>query len=150
MAALNDDVKAFIVNALACYDTPSQVAASVKEEFGVDVSRMQVSVYDPTKKMGKALSAKWRELFESTRGRFLEAQAAVPIANSNFRLRALHRMYAQAEQRGNVVFAAQLLEQAAKETGGVFTNRQKHDHSGEIGVTVNIVRFGKERKDGDG
>ncbi len=34
MATLTDDVKAFIVQALACFDTPSQVVDAVKEEGG--------------------------------------------------------------------------------------------------------------------
>lgn len=50
MATLTDDVKAFIVQALACFDTPSQVVDAVREGFGTEVSRMQVQSYDPTKK----------------------------------------------------------------------------------------------------
>lgn len=49
MAALNGEVKAFIVQALACFDTPSQVAEQVKKEFGLEVSRQQVESHDPTK-----------------------------------------------------------------------------------------------------
>ncbi|MEN1613625.1 DUF2280 domain-containing protein, partial [Pseudomonas aeruginosa] len=47
MATLNSDVKAFIVQALACFDTPSQVAESVKKEFGIEVSRQQIESHDP-------------------------------------------------------------------------------------------------------
>ena len=36
---LPDEVKAFVVQALACFDTPSEVAKAVKEEFGLVVSR---------------------------------------------------------------------------------------------------------------
>jgi hypothetical protein len=46
MAALKDDVKAFIVQALACFDKPSQVAASVKEQFRLDVTRQQVESFE--------------------------------------------------------------------------------------------------------
>lgn len=42
MASLNNEIKAFIVQALACFDTPSQVAKAVKQEFDLDVSRQQV------------------------------------------------------------------------------------------------------------
>ena len=42
MAALKSEVKSFIVQALACFDTPSQVAEAVKNEFGVVLSRQQV------------------------------------------------------------------------------------------------------------
>ncbi len=85
MATLTDDVKAFIVQALACFDTPSQVVDAVREEFGAEVSRMQVQSYDPTKKAARGLSKKWVELFEATRKRFLEETAEIPIANQAFR-----------------------------------------------------------------
>jgi len=125
MAALTDDVKAFVVQALACFDTPTQVANAVKEEFGLEITRMQVSTYDPTKFMGRNLSKKWREIFDATREAFLRDQATIPIANQNFRLRALDRLYQNAASRGNAALAAQLLEQAAKEAGGSFTNRRE-------------------------
>lgn len=125
MAILTEDVKAFIVHALACFDTPQQVAEAVKVEFGLTVPRQQCQAYDPTKHMGRGLSAKWRGIFDATRKAFLEDQATIPIANKNFRLRALDRLYQAAASRGNVALAAQLLEQAAKESGGAFTNRRE-------------------------
>lgn len=132
MAALKDDVKAFVVQALACFDTPTQVADAVKQEFGLDVTRWQVSAYDPNKAVAKNLGKKWRELFAATRKAFIEDQATIPIAHQNFRLRALDRMYQQAAQRGNAVLAAQLIEQAAKESGGAFTNKQKVDLNANV------------------
>ena len=36
---LDDVARTFVVTALACYDTPSAVAALVKEEFDVVISR---------------------------------------------------------------------------------------------------------------
>ena len=58
MAALKSEVKSFIVQALACFDTPSQVAEAVKNEFGVVLSRQQVETHDPTKSSGKGLAVK--------------------------------------------------------------------------------------------
>lgn len=136
MATLNDDTKAFIVQALACYDTPSQVVDAVQEEFGIQVSRPQVQAYDPTKAQGKALSKKWRDLFEATRARFLKEAAEIPIATQSFRLRALQKLYEKTASRGNVVVAAQLIEQAAKEAGGVFTNKQRVEHTGKDGAPI--------------
>lgn len=128
MATLTDDVKAFIVQALACFDTPSQVVDAVREEFGIDVTRMQVQAYDPTKKAAaRGLGKKWVEMFEATRARFLKETADIPIASQSFRLRALQKMYEKTASRGNVVVAAQLIEQAAKETGGMFMNRHRGD-----------------------
>jgi hypothetical protein len=45
MATLTEDAKRHIVQALACFDTPTQVVQSVMEEFSVDVPRSQVLCY---------------------------------------------------------------------------------------------------------
>ena len=124
MAALRDEVKAFVVQALACFDTPSQVVASVKAEFGLDVSRQQCEAYDPTKYVGRNLHVKWKTLFEDTRKRFREETAEIPIANRAYRLRTLGRMAEKAENMKNMALTAQLLEQAAKEVGDVYVNRR--------------------------
>ena len=42
-------------------------------------------------------------------------------------------MIATAIERGNVPLAAQLLEQAAKESGGAYTNKHQLEHSGKDG-----------------
>lgn len=133
MAALNDEQKRFIVHALACYDTPSQIVEAVKEEFNVVVSRPQVQCYDPFKTNGKDLSQKWRDLFEETRKKFLEDASQIPIANQTFRLRTLNRMLQKVEKAGNVVVAAQIIEQASKEVGGMFTNKLKVEQTGANG-----------------
>jgi hypothetical protein len=125
MAKLNDAAKRFIVQALACYDTPSEVSAALKEEMGIDVPRMQVAQYDPTKVAGAKLARKWRDLFEDTRKAFREAVAEIPIADQAFRLRALGKIYDRHMARGNVAAAAAVLEQAAKEQGGMFTNKRE-------------------------
>jgi hypothetical protein len=124
MAALKDDVKAFIVQALACFDKPTQVVASVKEQFKLDVTRQQVETYDPTKYAGRTLNIKWRTLFDDTRKRFREETAEIGIANRSARLRALDRMAERAESKGNLPLAMQIIEQAAKEVGDVYVNRR--------------------------
>jgi hypothetical protein len=124
MAALKEDVKAFIVQALACFDKPSQVATAVKDEFKIEVTRQQVESYDPTKYAGRTLNIKWRTLFEDTRKRFREETAEIGIANRAARLRALDRMADKAESKGNLPLAMQIIEQAAKEVGDVYVNRR--------------------------
>lgn len=127
MAALKNDVKAFIVQALACFDTPSQVSQAVKQEFDLDVTRQQVEQHDPTKRAGVNLATKWQTLFHDTRKRFREETAEIPIANRAYRLRALGRMAERAENSKNMALTAQLLEQAAKECGDVYVNRHRKD-----------------------
>ncbi len=124
MAALKDPVKMFIVHALACFDTPTQVAAAVKEEFGLDVPRQQIAAYDPYKVIGKNLSKRWKTHFDDTRKRFREEVADIPIASRAYRLRALGRMAQQAEGVRNISLAVQVIEQAAKEVGDVYVNRK--------------------------
>jgi len=93
--------------------------------MGIDVPRMQVAQYDPTKVAGAKLARKWRDLFEDTRKKFREAVAEIPIAGQAFRLRALGKIYDRHMARGNVAAAAAVLEQAAKEQGGMFTNKRE-------------------------
>lgn len=135
MAALKPDVKAFIVQALACFDTPSQVVESVHKEFGITITRQQVESHDPTKVSGKGLAQKWADLFHDTRKRFQTELSDIPIANKAYRLRALDRMMTKAESMRNMALAASLMEQAAKECGDAYTNKQKLEHSGGLAVS---------------
>ena len=135
MAALSPEVKAFIVQALACFDTPTQIASQVKQEFGLDISIQQVSSYDPTKAIAKNLGQKWIDLFNATRTRFQTELSDIPIANKAYRLRALDRMMTKAESMRNMALAASLMEQAAKECGDAYTNKQKVEHSGGLAVS---------------
>ena len=132
-AKLTDEVKTYIVQALACFDSPSIVAAAVKKEFGIEVSRQLVESHDPNKKAASGLAPKWRALFEETRKTFLEDTASIAISHRAVRLRALQRMADKAETQGNMVLASNLLEQAAKEVGDSYSNRQKLDHTSSDG-----------------
>lgn len=133
MATLKNDVKAFIVQALACYDSPSTVAKSVQDEFGIELTRQKVQVYDPTKAAGKTLAKKWVELFNTTRERFQSELTDIAIANKAYRLRALDRMATKAEGMRNYNLATQIIEQAAKECGDSYTNKKKVDHTSSDG-----------------
>ncbi|EJM09752.1 hypothetical protein PMI21_05484 [Pseudomonas sp. GM18] len=139
MAALQNDVKAFIVQALACFDTPSQVVEAVQKEYGISVTRQQVETHDPTKTSGKGLAKRWVTMFEDTRKRFREETSEIPIANRAFRLRAMNRFVEKAETMKNIGLAMQILEQAAKEVGDVYVNRQKKsDDEGEPVVPTSV------------
>ncbi|MFL6614096.1 MAG: DUF2280 domain-containing protein [Pantoea agglomerans] len=133
MAALSTEVKAFIVQSLACFEPPTKVIELVKAEFNVQVSRQQVSQYSPGNAMAAKLSQKWIDLFESTRSRFQTEISDIPIANKAYRLRTLDRMMNKAESMRNMALAATLIEQAAKECGDAYTNRQKVEHTSPDG-----------------
>ncbi|AGL85579.1 DUF2280 domain-containing protein [Pseudomonas protegens] len=140
MAALKSDVKAFIVQALACFDTPSQVSQAVKQEFDIDVTRQQVEQHDPTKRAGSHLALKWQTLFHDTRKRFREETADIPIANRAFRLRGLARMAEKAENMRNLALTAQLYEQAAKECGDMYVNRARKEEPDDEPLTPTRIQ----------
>ncbi|EFG6108675.1 hypothetical protein WAW_02028 [Escherichia coli KTE7] len=133
MAALKPEVKAAIVQMLACYDTLSIVVDSVQKDYGIKVTPQQVESHDPTKASGKGLAQKWVELFNETRKRFQTEISDIPIANKAYRLRALDRMMTNAEKMRNMALAASLMEQAAKEVGDAYSNKQKVEHTSPDG-----------------
>lgn len=122
---LSDEVKTFIVQALACFDAPTVVAEAVKARFGITISRQLVENYDPHKLAGRAVSDRWRILFDATRKAFLEDSTKIAITHKTMRLRALQRMCEKTEEQGNIALTASLLEQAAKECGDMYTNRRE-------------------------
>ncbi|MBD1404240.1 DUF2280 domain-containing protein [Leclercia adecarboxylata] len=144
MAALSTEVKAFIVQSLACYETPAKVIELVKENFKVVVTRQQVSAYDPANAMAKSLSQKWIDLFNTTRSRFQTEITDIPIANKAYRLRLLDRMATRAEGMKNLALTAEIIEQAAKECGDAYTNRHKFEHSGPNGGAIQTITMSKE------
>ncbi|EPF1298305.1 DUF2280 domain-containing protein, partial [Klebsiella michiganensis] len=138
------EIKAFIVQSVACFDTPSQVVESVLKEFGIQITRQQVEQNDPTKISGKGLAQKWVDLFNRTRDRFLNEISDIPIANKAYRLRVLQRMSTTAEGMKNLGMTAQLLEQAAKEVGDAYSNKQKVELTGKDGGPLNQVTYTAE------
>ncbi|WP_230350883.1 DUF2280 domain-containing protein [Lelliottia sp. WAP21] len=144
MATLKGEVKAFIVQSLACFDTPSQVVELVKKEFGLSITRQQVESHDPTKANGRGLAQKWVDMFNATRERFQNEISNIPIANKAYRLRVLDRMATRAEGMKNLALTADIIEQAAKECGDAYTNKHKFEHSGPNGGAIQTITMSKE------
>ncbi|WP_335969801.1 DUF2280 domain-containing protein [Acinetobacter bereziniae] len=116
MAALKEPVKMFIVQSLACFETPQQVADAVMQRYGIEIDRRQCENYDPTKYAGRNLSKKLKDLFERSRKDFRKNIEDIAIANKAFRLNELQKMY---EDSGRNKRAKQnLLKQAFQETDG--------------------------------
>ncbi len=103
--------------------TPTETAEAVKDEFGFIVSRQLVNQYNPD--CNQKLPQKWKKLFEKTRSEFTGSVAEIGISHQAYRLSELHEMAKRAKAMRNYQLAAQLLEQAAKERGGQYTNKQK-------------------------
>lgn len=123
MARINKKVKLFIVRMLAEFETPTEAAKAVKEIFNVEVTPQQCEAYDPTKKIGKDLSDEFRKLFFEIRRKANEELEAIPIANKRYRLQLLQQLVEKFPD--NPVLTPKWAEQAAKEMGGLFTNRQE-------------------------
>lgn len=136
MATLKAECKIFIVQSIACYETPSQVVESVREKFGIEITRQQVESHDPTKVSSKGLAQKWVDIFNATRERFCKETSDIPIANKAYRLRVLDRMAVNAESMKNYGMTADILEQAAKEVGGMYTSRLNVEPAGKSSHTI--------------
>lgn len=136
---LTNEQKLFILQRLACFETPKMVAEALKSEYGITVSAQALQAYDPSKVNGQGLSPKFVEFFEETRKRFREDFTSIPIANKSYRLAMLDRMARAAADKGNIAMTTQMLEQAAKEVGDAYTNRQKVEVSGGTNDTVTNI-----------
>jgi hypothetical protein len=119
-AALDDEVKEFIVRGLARYETPSQVAAAVKATFGIEISRQLVHTYNPAG--SRAVAERWIELHTVTREKYLSDVAAIGVAQKVVRLRMLDHFTRLAVEHNQTIRAARFLKQAAKECGGIYEN----------------------------
>lgn len=119
MKRLNGECKRFIVQALACFMSPAEIVESVKAEFNIDIDRRLVQSYDPTKSPGaERLGQPLRDLFATTRERYLSSADEIGIAHLRHRLEHLQRVLDKAEKAGNLSLILQVLEAAAKEMGG--------------------------------
>lgn len=118
MASLTEEAKGFIVQRLACFGKPLEIAEAVKEEFGIVIPRQQVEFYDPDK---KCKVKKWVELHAATRKAFLEHKSGSAISHKAWRLDRLEAIARRAEKR-NPKLAMEALEQAAKEEGDYYVN----------------------------
>ncbi|MDW5433044.1 DUF2280 domain-containing protein [Acinetobacter baumannii] len=116
MAALKEQVKIFIVQTLACMDTPQQVANAVKQEFNIEIDRKQVQLYDPTKAAGKNLSKKYKDLFHKTREDFKKNVYDIPLANKAYRLKELQKIYE--DWKNNRLMKQGVIKQVREEMQG--------------------------------
>lgn len=105
----------------ACFKRPAMIVAWLREEHGLECPITQIIRYNPTSPWFEA-GDEYRTIFEAARKAYLHDVALVPIAQTAFRLNELFDLYESAKRKGNHVLAAALLEQAAKDAGGVFSN----------------------------
>ncbi len=123
MARITKRVKIFIVRMLAEFESPTQTSKVAKEVFNVDVTPQQCEAYDPTKRTGQDLSQELRDKFFEYRRLANEELEAIPIANKRYRFQLLQDLVDA--HPNNPVFTPKWAEQAAKEMGNQYTNKQE-------------------------
>jgi hypothetical protein len=115
-----------IVVLLARFVGASQVKEHLWSTYQVKVSIQAILAYDASKPSFRN-AERWRPIFAAARNSFLDDVRAVPIAHPAFRLNLLNDAALVARERGNFALMAQLLEQAAREVGGMFTKERAID-----------------------
>lgn len=125
------EVKRRMVILFAQFQRLTDVQKAIYQEFGLDLDHRTVANYNPggpKSRVGKGL----RELFHATRASWLDATANIGIAHQGHRLRRLEQLIDKAEKAREYDVAGKLLEQAAKEMGGILTNVSKREVSGTV------------------
>lgn len=127
----------FVVQQLAMFERPKAIQEALKQNFDVEISLPGISYYDIS---NKDLPKKLKTVFNSTRRKFLKDSASIPIANKSYRLSKLQKMFETEEDQKPVLqnkrAMREILEQAAKESGDAFTNKQKHEVTGKDGGPI--------------
>ncbi|MEQ1762576.1 MAG: DUF2280 domain-containing protein [Pyrinomonadaceae bacterium] len=139
MAALRNEVKVFIVKQFAKFKSPTDIATLVNDVFGIQMTRQRVFKYDPER---ADAHQKWKDLFDQCRKEFLAQIEAIPVANQAVRLQELQESLNRAKRspRINEILVHSILEQAAKEVGGIYTNhRRLSGKDGEPLLDVNEI-----------
>ena len=136
MAALTTQQKIYVIEHLACFETPTEVQAAIKQDLGIDVSTSQICAYDPHTISGQRLRQEMKDLFYAARERFTSNVAAIPIANQTYRLKKMQQILAASGR--NAKLALETMKQAAEDLGGKYTNEQQltGKNGGAIEVTV--------------
>lgn len=131
MADLTEAQKLEIVTMLACFRDTTTILEHFRAEHGLDLEHKQVGRYDPDRTYFDA-GERWRDIFDKQRKSYLEDVASVPIANQGYRLNLLNEQAKLAFKDKKPALGAALLEQAAREVGGLMTNQR--------GVTIDDSR----------
>jgi len=120
---LTHEQKVMLIQELARFETPSEAAKRVGEVYGITITPQQAWEYVPGNR--EALARKWRELFAEERAKFLADVDSIAVNHKAYRMRQLTIGVQAAMASKRYGLAAQLLRQAAEESGGVLTNRRE-------------------------
>lgn len=117
------EVRERIIELLAAGHRHREIANMVNEEYGTHVTSAYVRRQNPMVSVGERLPDQLHALFHSLRSQHQERIMRMGIAHQPTRMQMLQLMADDAYEKGNIKMAAQLLEQAAREMGGAYTNK---------------------------
>ena len=112
---LSDRLKEYVVERLAGFDSPGAIVKSLREEFGVTITRQSIEQYHPLRR--PRCAEKWKLQFVATRRAIIEGKAERGAANKMVRLRWRENMVLRAMEREDFALADRLLNSIASEVG---------------------------------
>jgi hypothetical protein len=140
---LTEDAQIYVVTALAVWRPLEEILKTLRDDFGVtDYTQQAISYYRPT---SAKCPERWKLLHAKARAEFTSRAAEIGIANPAYRLAERHRLYELTVSRPapNVSLAIEQLNDAARESGGQFTNRQRVEESGPNGGPIEHQHSGQ-------
>jgi hypothetical protein len=121
--------KAEVVRRLASYESPSLIAKSLKEDFGIEITRQAVAFYDPTQYSNRPSPKRWSQLFWRTRARIIKGKVDIGAVHPRVRLLWLDKMARAQMEKGYAAEARALLRQAADEMSQIAGHRHEEKES---------------------
>lgn len=115
------EAKIYIVRALACRERPTEILAGLEEMFNVTVDRKALCHYDP--RINAQLDADLKELYKTTAAEFWHKKNFEALNNLNYRQHLRMEIYEAAGR--NLKLKLEIIEAAAKDEGGLFSNRRE-------------------------
>ena len=109
------------MRALASRERSTDILAFLEENFKVTVDRKALSHYDP--RLNPKLDDDLKSLYERTAAEFWDKKHFEALNSLNFRQRLRQELY-EASGR-NLKLKLEILDAAAKDEGGLFSNRRE-------------------------
>jgi hypothetical protein len=116
---LSPQVQLAIVKELACYQTPTEVVETLRQERGIEISRQAVRYYNPTQ--NPQLAPHLVQLFNEQRRTFQTQIDAIAIESRVYRQQCRLRLWLKNQHNPQV--ALSILDSAAKEAGGAYGSK---------------------------
>lgn len=133
-AKLSRAQQVFVVTSLAVWTPEAEILKQINEEMAAagrkPISQQALYHYRPG---NPECPEFWRALHAKTRSSFLDNVAEIAIANPAWRLAERKRLYdlTISKTTPNLVFAVEQLNDAARDSGGLFSNRRDVTSAGE-------------------